>query len=541
MIRHRHIIHRQTLEMGMPSGKSPMAVQDRLHQVYYEKVIPRLEKLFSGLAGDDVIIRIDRLDLDLGPVEGDQLEEQFPEKVLRAMKEVLEEKLRFEVAEKEEVRALSVRHSMMEALFYFLHRGYLPWWSPIETISSLETEIMAGGSFAEAALQDLRQLVEQAGVGLDRLAFQFSPVFLEWVCEQFYPAGSQEEMGQGAGEEGASVDGETGGGRTTDMRARLIESARRLGRSGGGERRAESKRGGTNGEEQVVNAARNRPGEDASGPEQGGLRTDDGEDRGADELKGLGDHEKEQHGSGEEALAWRKEADGPGKEDRQLETDDNFSWEKIMPEASEAGEFTSGAERKAAEIKRGDDRERRKREPEKRKTSFDNQDDDAVFPELAGLVLLHPFLAPFFEELGLLEGKVFRDDTARHRAVHLLGFLATGEEEIEEPRLFFAKLLCGMPAEEPVHKNGGLSRKEMEEAEGMLTTVAGYWKGLKSQSIWTLREYFLRRQGKLSRKDEGWQLEMEKKTWDILFGSLPWGYSIVKLPWMRGMVFVNWG
>jgi hypothetical protein len=164
---------------------------------------------------------------------------------------------------------------------------------------------------------------------------------------------------------------------------------------------------------------------------------------------------------------------------------------------------------------------------------------DALYLESAGLVILHPFLSEFFTALHLREGKGFRDEDARHKAVHLLGYLAYGEEEMEEQLLVFPKIICGMPLAEPVPRMGVISREEREEADELLRTVIGYWKALPNTSAAGLRNSFLKRRGRLTRKDEGWQLDIEKKGWDVLLDKLPWGFSIIRLPWMTEMIFVN--
>jgi hypothetical protein len=43
----------------------------------------------------------------------------------------------------------------------------------------------------------------------------------------------------------------------------------------------------------------------------------------------------------------------------------------------------------------------------------------------AGLVILHPYLSRYFDVLGLMEGREFRDEESADRAVHLLQYLAT--------------------------------------------------------------------------------------------------------------------
>jgi hypothetical protein len=64
----------------------------------------------------------------------------------------------------------------------------------------------------------------------------------------------------------------------------------------------------------------------------------------------------------------------------------------------------------------------------------------------AGLIILHPFLVPFFNKTGLLDQQQqWINTAAQQRAVLLTQYLVTGEEKISEFYLPLNKLLCGYP------------------------------------------------------------------------------------------------
>ncbi len=68
-------------------------------------------------------------------------------------------------------------------------------------------------------------------------------------------------------------------------------------------------------------------------------------------------------------------------------------------------------------------------------------DADEIDVGNAGLVILWPFLRPFFGRLGLLDDDRFRDPAAMHRAVGLLGYLAHADPDPAEYWLPLAKVL----------------------------------------------------------------------------------------------------
>ncbi len=168
---------------------------------------------------------------------------------------------------------------------------------------------------------------------------------------------------------------------------------------------------------------------------------------------------------------------------------------------------------------------------------------ELFFVQNAGLVLLAPFLPQLFTRCGWLTGDDFVDDNARHRAIQLLHYLATGETDGYEFDLTLNKVLCNQPLYRPVPRQMHLSANELTEADELLRAAISHWSVLKNTSLAGLRETFLQRAGKLSARDDGgWQLTIERKTVDILLDRLPpgWGYAVISLPWMPKLLFVEW-
>ena len=161
-----------------------------------------------------------------------------------------------------------------------------------------------------------------------------------------------------------------------------------------------------------------------------------------------------------------------------------------------------------------------------------------LYVDNAGLVLLHPFLPAFFEELNVVKnGRMVK----QQRAVHLLQYLATGHAATPEFELPLNKLLCGLPLNEPVTVGIHLTKKEKTEAKNLLEAVIRHWNILKNTSPEGLQGAYLCRTGKLSRqRNEDWQLQVEGKGFDVLLADLPWSISMIKLPWMEGMLWVEW-
>jgi hypothetical protein len=157
------------------------------------------------------------------------------------------------------------------------------------------------------------------------------------------------------------------------------------------------------------------------------------------------------------------------------------------------------------------------------------------------LVLLHPFLPALFHRAGLAgEDRAFLGPAERRRAVLLAHFLATGAEEVAEPDLVLAKLLCGLDLAEPVPRRLDPDARERELADGVLAAVVGHWGALGNTGPAGLREAFLERAGRLKREEKGWRLLVEPRGLDVLLDRLPWTISIVQTAYMPEVLRVDW-
>jgi hypothetical protein len=167
-------------------------------------------------------------------------------------------------------------------------------------------------------------------------------------------------------------------------------------------------------------------------------------------------------------------------------------------------------------------------------------EENGILVSHAGLILLHPYLQHFFQALALTEGSQFKDKRSVAIAVHLLHYLATGEEKAAEFDLVFEKYLCGIDTTEIIYRFTEVDEHMKEEAAALLTAVIRNWPVLKNTSPDGLRGNFLQRSGKLQCSNDHHKLVMERQVHDILLNQLPWNISLVKLPWHNHLVHVEW-
>lgn len=169
-------------------------------------------------------------------------------------------------------------------------------------------------------------------------------------------------------------------------------------------------------------------------------------------------------------------------------------------------------------------------------------EESSTYINNAGLVILHPFLQNFFITTALMQGDNFSSDIAAQTAVHLLQYLANGEQQAPEYIMPLNKILCGIDEEQHIDRFIQLEEKQLKEAVALLQAVVEHWEILKNTSVEGLQETFFQRKGKLSfnATDGFWKLQVERKALDILLDKIPWGISYIKLPWMKYPLITEW-
>ncbi|HEY7809681.1 MAG TPA: contractile injection system tape measure protein [Allosphingosinicella sp.] len=161
----------------------------------------------------------------------------------------------------------------------------------------------------------------------------------------------------------------------------------------------------------------------------------------------------------------------------------------------------------------------------------------------AGLVLAAPFLPQLFDGLGLLGEQGLgspRPEEALSRGVHLLQYLVDGRLDASEPALALNKLLCGADPADPVLASIEASANDLTICDSLLEAIVAHWPVMAGSSTAALQELFVQREGALVRTEEGWRVDVERKTVDVLRDAIPWGFSMILHPWMPELLKVDW-
>jgi len=77
-----HIIHKQTFNLIVESEDEAHGVREAVQQTFNDKVLSAMDEVFSMLSPDDRIYRFDRLEIDLGSIEPQNIENELVRKSL---------------------------------------------------------------------------------------------------------------------------------------------------------------------------------------------------------------------------------------------------------------------------------------------------------------------------------------------------------------------------------------------------------------------------------------------------------------------------
>src|SRR4051812_22765666 len=128
MSEQKHIIKRQIIELTVPNAAAAPAMQDAISRVYRQRIVPLIDQCCTELGAPDRLYRIDSLELDLGTLDAEDLEEQFVAQV----RTTLRKKLTAQISRQEEATSSGhspKTHSALELFALFARTGSLPWWA----------------------------------------------------------------------------------------------------------------------------------------------------------------------------------------------------------------------------------------------------------------------------------------------------------------------------------------------------------------------------------------------------------------------------
>jgi hypothetical protein len=170
-----HIIQKQSISISFENPANALGLQNRIAELFYERVQPQMEALFDELADADHNIKIETLEIDCGIIKGKHWEEEWVDTVLFRLKQELN------ALPKNKTQPGQVNNQFL----FFLEAGHLSWNHSAKTIAQLEKEVIPDQFFFERLEEILRSSVSAR----KRLINQFSEKFLKRLVDAYLKDG----------------------------------------------------------------------------------------------------------------------------------------------------------------------------------------------------------------------------------------------------------------------------------------------------------------------------------------------------------------
>jgi hypothetical protein len=169
-----HIIGKQIIDMKFETISDGVAWQASMTEMFYQKLLPEMEKLFDKFSTDNSVISFDRLSIDCGLLSPKHWEEECVTIVLHDLQQELL------AANKTIIANLSATASKFPAmLLFYIGHGYLPWNGNIASLSVLEKTVMDN-----EFVRKLKAVINADAKAAIRLIDSFSKSFVDKIIQR---------------------------------------------------------------------------------------------------------------------------------------------------------------------------------------------------------------------------------------------------------------------------------------------------------------------------------------------------------------------
>lgn len=565
----KHHIRKQTVEIAFHHSGDGMNLRNRLSEVCKYKLPAALEKVFDEKILDGKVLRLDKLVINAGELNAANWEEELVQHVMQQLHECIDAAVPINVqATEKSAVVMEEKENSIHTLLHFLETGMLPWHASVKTKAALESGVDDWITRKDISfLKELKEVLLKSESALLRFVNHFSEATVRTLIREFSKKKSLPdewknfwqtvlaELGFSAPKQAEILltaelksvlqsEGNIEKGFATNIFHQLSTEEKKalipllLKQDRVEETREHSEKKKTQHQLHLKQIHQEETKQHDLPPNQ--LYSEKMKTKRQSLQKQKQQEEIEQHDLplNQEHSGKRKTLEQSHLEQKQQE-EAKLADHLLQLKKEIAGRLQE-ENGKSLDDSGATKKENEPAQIEKQKPSRKIYDEEGWYINNAGLVLLHPFITPLFENLGYTEKHKWTNSEVQERAVLLTQFMGSGNEEFAEFDLLLNKILCGVEIEEPIPVNILLSDFEKEEATDVLKSVIKHWQALKNTSVAGLQSTFLIRDGKITDDSTRYLLQVEQKSFDVLMNRLPWGLGTIRLPWMRQLLNVEW-
>src|SRR5688500_15215552 len=122
-----HKIREQVLDLTINGGLDAFRAQHLAGPFYYRQLLPAIAKIFDELSNKDEVITIDKLDIDIGVIAMQDLENTTPgsewENILRDQIKIALQEQRMQA----NMQRIDLNTNIARQWLFYMEQGYLEW------------------------------------------------------------------------------------------------------------------------------------------------------------------------------------------------------------------------------------------------------------------------------------------------------------------------------------------------------------------------------------------------------------------------------
>ena len=176
-----HLIRTQVIELRVSNEEGAFAIQQQVRDLFYRVLLSVLEKAFDEISSDVNVIRLDRLEIDLGKVSIKDIE-------TLDLTESFREKIKGQISafvlspHKTRKSTRTLRLNIVEQWMYYMEHGFLPW-NTIETNSDWYRQVLEGFACDSTSIEMLRKVIATDARAVQRIVLLHLHEFLIHLTE----------------------------------------------------------------------------------------------------------------------------------------------------------------------------------------------------------------------------------------------------------------------------------------------------------------------------------------------------------------------
>ncbi len=178
----QHLINRQTIHILLSKGADGFQMQQQMSGHYWRDILPVMASVFDELSNNEEIIRIDRLEIDLGVLSEKDINQSTLEgTILESIRKQFYEKIGGRKRSPWVIREPKAISTCRQWLFY-MQKGYLPW-NAIEVNDTWYNVVLETLAVDYASVSELIRMIKTDPVVSHRIVAQHKVDFLVKLIE----------------------------------------------------------------------------------------------------------------------------------------------------------------------------------------------------------------------------------------------------------------------------------------------------------------------------------------------------------------------